>query len=148
MSKAKVTPIAAARQAEPRTVPLSEIAVTWPYRNDFEGDEKRTPVVLTGKHLAQHLAWMDRSRAGLLRLPPDQDIFDATTVHLRLSGFSEILRALGYANTIDINTDFAAIFAFLADASQMLVAELTASEDAGLRLKDATVTLGAPAEAE
>jgi len=38
----------------------------------------------------------------------------------------------------------AAIFAFLADASQMLVAELTASEDAGLRLKDATFTLGAP----
>ena len=30
MSKAKVTSIAAARQAEPRTIPLSDITITWP----------------------------------------------------------------------------------------------------------------------
>jgi hypothetical protein len=145
MSKAKVTPITPAGQGEPRTIPLSDISIAWPRRNDFEGDDERAPVVLTGKHLAQHLAWLARTRPGCLGISPDRDVFDETSVHLQLTGFSEVLRALGYANTVDAQTDFAAVFAFLAEASEMMVAELTAENDARLKLKKATVTIGAPA---
>jgi hypothetical protein len=43
MSKPKVTPAPPGPQEEqaPRTIPLSEISITWPKRNDFEGDDER-----------------------------------------------------------------------------------------------------------
>jgi hypothetical protein len=135
----------ALRGVGPRTIPLSDITITWPRRNDFEGDERRPALVLTGKPLAQHLAWIARSRAGLLEISPDQDVFDATAAELQLTGFSEVLRALGDADHHDAQTDFAALFAFLAETAQMISAGLNATTDADARLNDATVTLGTPA---
>ncbi len=123
-------------------MPLSEITITWPRRNDFEGDEQRPPVVLTGKHLGQHLEWMARTMPANLDLQATDDVFLPELAYLRHEGVAQILRVLGRADV-----DLPPVLALLAGATEHIAAELAAN-DHTRKIEDATVRIGAPAEAK
>jgi hypothetical protein len=144
MAKAKVTPIAAARQAaQPRTIPLSDITITWPPFRDFEGAPEK-PITLSGKRLGAIVAWMARTTPGALTA---EDTWSRDLVHLDLKGLAEILRGLGAADLESISVNTSAIFPLLATMAEDFAARLAATDDVENDLNDAVVTIGAAPEA-
>jgi hypothetical protein len=142
MSKAKVPPIATARQDEPRTVPLSDITITWPPLRDFDG-EPETPITLSGKRLGAIVAWMARTTPGHLR--GEGDPWYADGVRFDLQGLAEILRGLGAADLDMASVNTSAIFPLLATMATDLAGRLAAEDDVETDFKAAIVTIGAQA---
>jgi hypothetical protein len=143
MSKPKVTPAPPGPQEEqvPRTIPLSEITITWPPLRDFEGEPER-PITLSGKRLGAIVAWMARTTPGALTT---EDTWARDAVRFDLKGLAEILRGLGAADLEIMAEVFTGIFPLLATMADDLAGRLAAAADVETDFKDATVTLGAPA---
>ena len=142
MAKAKVTPIAAARQAETRTIPLSDITITWAALSDFEGDPE-TPITLSGKQLGEVVAWMARTMPGALR---SGHTWDHTGVWLDLKGLAEILRGLAHSS-VDVDSS-PAMLSLLATMAGDMAARLAAADDIETDFKGGVTTIGGPAKAK
>jgi Arc/MetJ family transcription regulator len=141
MAKSKVTPIAAARQAEPRTIPLSEITITWPPLRDFEGDPEK-PITLSGKQLGQVVAWLARTAPGSLQPYMASRVWQPDAVNLTLDGMAGLIQAFGEASQ-NVDDKRPAVCALLADLTRDLAARLAANGDVESDFKSATVTIGA-----
>lgn len=133
MSKKRVAPA----PREPQPIPLEAITITWPAPCDFEGEDQ-TPIQINGRKLGQFLAWLARTAPG--RFSQDWTT-DAGEVSLRLVGVADTLRALGSAETAEVNMP--AVFAFLADVASDLAGKLDTTETGYLatRMEKATVTI-------
>jgi hypothetical protein len=145
MSKPKVTPAPPNPQEAqaPRTVPLSDISITWPPLNDFEG-EPETPITLSGKRLGEVVAWMARTMPGALS---GGHTWGPTGVWLDLKGFAAILRGLAHS-TVDFNGS-PAMLGLLATMANDMAARLAAADDIVTDFKGAVATIAAaPAEAK
>lgn len=141
MAKSKVTPAPSGPQEqEPRTIPLSDITITWPPLRDFEGEPER-PITLSGKRLGAIVAWMARTAPGALTT---EDTWARDAVHLDLKGLAEILRGLGAADLEIIPVNTSAIFPLLATMADDLAGRLAAADDVESDFKDAVVTIGVP----
>ena len=148
MAKAKVTPTARTPQpaprsdaAEPRTIPLSDITITWPPLRDFEGEPEK-PITLSGKRLGAIVAWMARTTPGAMG---PGEVWDHTKIWLDLRGLGEILRGLSTADLEMIPANTPAILSLLATMADDMAGRLAAADDVETDFKDATVTIGAPA---
>jgi hypothetical protein len=147
MAKPKLTQIRPTEQpaAAPRTIPLSEITITWPPLRDFEG-EPEAPITISGARLAQLVAWLARTSPHRLTPPAPSatpDVWDRDAVWLRLEGLSWLIKGYG-ESTLGSETTPAVCF-LLSGAMRELTARLAAIDDTTLDLEGATVTLGAPA---
>ena len=142
MSKVKVPPAPPAPQEEqaPRTIPLSDITITWPPLRDFSGEPEK-PITLSGKRLGAIVAWMARTSHGTLREEP----WTTTDVWLDLKGLAEILRGLGNADLEMIPSNTPAMLCLLATMVDDMTARLAVADDIKTDFKDATVTIGAAA---
>lgn len=143
MSKPKVTPAPPGPQEAhaPRTVPLSEISITWPPLRDFSGEPEK-PITVSGKRLGAIVAWMARTSHGTLSA---EDAWSTTDVWLDLRGLAEILRGLGNADLEMIPSNTPAMLCLLATMVDDMTARLAVADDIKTDFKDATVTIGAPA---
>jgi hypothetical protein len=145
MSKPKVTPAPPGPQEEhaPRTIPLSDITITWPPLRDFEG-EPETPIALSGKQLGQLVAWLARTAPG--RLQPymaTNRVWQPDAVNLTLDGVAGLIQAFGEASQ-EVDDKRPAVCALLAELTRDLAARLAVNQDVEDDFKNATVTIGAP----
>jgi Arc/MetJ family transcription regulator len=145
MSKPKVTPAPPGPQEEqaPRTVPLSEITITWPPLRDFEGEPEK-PITVSGKQLAQLVAWLARTAPGRLQPYMANRVWQPDAVNLTLDGMAGLIQAFGEASQ-EVDDKRPAVCALLAELTRDLAARLAADRDVESDFKNATVTIGAPA---
>lgn len=150
MSKAKVTPIAPARQAEPRTIPLEAIRIKWTRARHFWGESDDVPLEISGAQLGQILAWLSITRPGYLGKIDDTTgaahaLWPRGEIAAELEGLSGFVDALTTTekDTTEIGPALSKLRGQLAD----LAGRLWALEEAPEHLKRATVTIGAPAAA-
>lgn len=141
MSKPKVTPAPPGPQDEPapRSIPLSDITITWPPLRDFSGEPEK-PITVSGKRLGAIVAWMARTshgtRAGTSRPPPTSGL---------ISEGSPILRGLGNPDLEMIPSNTPSMLCLLATMVDDMTARLAVADDMKTDFKDAVVTIGAPA---
>jgi hypothetical protein len=148
MAKSKVTPAPPGPQEAQaaRTIPLSEIAITWYRGAHFVGEKDDTPVVISGRQLAQVLSWLANERPGVFgEKPSREDVWTAGEIGLELEGLGEILRGLGEADLEIIPANTPSIFCALSTVTKGLAMRLAAVDDGETESKQATVTIGAPA---
>jgi hypothetical protein len=144
MAKSKVAQIRPAEQPDaPRTVPLSDITITWPRRNHFEADERRTPVTLNGERLSQVVSWIEQTRPGRMTASSDT-IWDEGEVQMSLEGLHQVLCMLGEVDHERAALDYGALFWFLSESLRDHTARLGAALNAKHQGEDGTVTI-APA---
>jgi hypothetical protein len=140
MSKPKVTPAPPGPQEEqtPRTIPLSDITITWPPLRDFEGEPEK-PITPSGKRLGAIVAWMARTAPGALTT---EDTWARDAVHLDLKGLAEILRGLAHSS-VDVDGS-PAMLNLLATMANDMAARLAAADDIATDFKGAVATIAAP----
>jgi hypothetical protein len=145
MSKPRVTPAPPGPQEEqaPRTIPLSEISITWPPLRDFEGEPEKS-ITVSGKQLGQLVAWLARTAPGRLQPYMANRVWQPDAVNLTLDGVAGLIQAFGEASQ-DVDDKRPAVCALLAELTRDLAARLAADGDVESDFKNATVTIGAPA---
>jgi hypothetical protein len=144
MSKVKVPSAPPGPQeSAARTIPLSDITITWPPPRDFEGEPEK-PITLSGKQLGQLVAWLARTAPGRLQPYMANRVWQENAVYLTLDGVAGLIEAFGAAGSI-VDDKRPAVCALLADLTRDLTARLAAAADVERDFKDATVTIGAPA---
>jgi hypothetical protein len=126
-----------------RTIPLADIAITLPVIRDFPGDPDGKTITIGGAHLARMLAWLGRSgKCSQHAAGPGGTIDEVCT---DLQGLGEVLLGLSTADLSGNSIEDAPVFRLLYKIAADLAARLSMIEDATTVLRDATVTIGAPA---
>ena len=126
-------------------IPLSDVTITCYRPSHFVGEEGLTAVTITGQQLGQVLAWLARTRPGLIgKDAATAELWSPSDVAMDLEGLGGILRGLGETPLEEIPVDPASMFRLLAEIASDLAARLSASDDGDYTLKRATFTLPTP----
>jgi len=125
---------------QPRTVPLKDISITWTQPSYF-GEARE--VTLSGDELANALVGLAGyvgSRGAVARLGEEG-------LTEEIDGWACVLRALSTCDDAMDGAEYRAACSAISHRLTALVEVVNASMGAG-QVKDATVTIGAPAPAE
>lgn len=124
-------------------MPLADIAITWDRSpGHFPGDKDNHAFAITGKHLAQVLAWLAHLRPGTMGAGLTEDVWEVGEVALEIEAVSEVLRGLGEVDPGMVCLETPRIFSALANLTADLASRLGAIEDGEGDAKRATVTIG------
>jgi hypothetical protein len=138
MSKPKVARV----QVDPPSIPLSDVTITCYRPSHFVGEEGPQAIAVTGRQLGQVLAWLARTRPGLIGNDPARDdMWTPDDVAMDLEGLGGILRGLGEVSLQEIPVDAGSMFCLLAEIANDLAARLSASAEGDRTLKRATIAL-------
>ena len=139
------TPKVPQAESPAQPIPLSDVTITCYRPSFFVGEEGPTAVTITGQQLGQVLAWLARTRPGLIgNDPSSKDLWSRDDVAMDLEGLGGILRGLGETPLEEIPVEPASMFRLLAEIASDLAARLSASDDGDYTLKRATFTLPTP----
>jgi hypothetical protein len=144
MSKPKVPPAPPGPQGAqaPRTIPLSDITITLPVARDFPGDPEGKTVTIGGAYLARMLVYLQRAGTCAQEAVPGGTIDEA---RMDLLGLGDVLLGLSTADLSGNAIDDPPVFRLLYKIASDLAARLSMIDDVETVLKEATVTIGAPA---
>jgi hypothetical protein len=145
MAKSKVTPIATARQDEPRTIPLSDITITWHRQPFYSGEQGKIPCIITGKQLGVLLEWISHRWRPNGPRPEMLSYFgDPDFISMQLEGLGHVTQKLADMEDPD---EARAMFWSLGHVIEDLAGQLAAGVESkeGRSTAKATVTIGAPA---
>jgi hypothetical protein len=146
MAKSKVTPAPPGPQEAqaPRTVPLSDITITWHRQPFYSGESGKIPCVITGKQLGVLLEWLSHTKhptekdgPGLLHYFGDPDF-----ISMQLEGLGHIAQKLA---DMEDQEEARAMFWSLGHVVGGLAGQLAAGVESkeGRSTAKATVTIGA-----
>ena len=146
-SKSKVTPAPAGPQEEqaPRTIPLSEIAITWYRQSFYSGEQGKIPCIITGKQLGVLLEWISHRWRPKGGRPEMLSYFgDPDWISMQLEGLGHITQKLA---DMEDPEEARAMFWSLGHVIEDLAGQLAANVESkeGRSTAKATVTIGAPA---
>jgi hypothetical protein len=126
-----------------QAVPLAHAVFNWPKPANYPIAHEGPMIQVSGRMVGALLSWLSRARPGVMTNAGGP--WDVADVGWELQGLSETLRGLSGAHLEGIPADAEDIHFFLANATGDLAARLLAIDEADEKLKDATITLGAPA---